>query len=125
MPTYRNTQSNSVTYNEQRFIPGKDIPVGFFVPPELGFVKVSDEPVIRSPLLWSGTLTDTTFYIPAAGKITISSVTDTTCKIFVADDTQGTLITSAYGDNTTAQWSRIGKIRVEGSAYVKIWREEE
>jgi hypothetical protein len=103
---------------------GKDIAVGFFVPTELGFVKVSDDPPIRSPLLWSGTLTDTTFYIPVAGRITISSVTDSTAKLFFADDVFGTVITDAYGDNTTAQWSDIGKIRVEGSAYVKIWREE-
>jgi hypothetical protein len=113
-----------VSYNGQLFLPGKAVAVQFFVPPELGFDVVSDVPTMRSPLLWAGTLTDTTLNIPAAGRITISSVTDTTAKLFFADDTQGVVISAAYGDNTTTRWSQVGKIRVEGTAYIKIWREE-
>jgi hypothetical protein len=125
MPTYRNTQGNTVRYNATAFPPGVDVAVGFFVPSELGFTKTDDAPLIRSPLLWAGTLTDETLDIPAAGKITISSVTDSTAKVFFADDADGTAITAAYGDNTTTRWARVGKIRVEGSAYIRIWREEE
>jgi hypothetical protein len=125
MPTYRNKQSTTVVYNGKMFRPGLDVAVGFFVPPELGFEQVSDAPPIRSPLLWAGVLEDETLYIPVADKITISSVTDTAATVFFADDVFGTEITAAYGDNTTTRWSSVGKIRVEGKAYVKIWREEE
>jgi hypothetical protein len=125
MPTYRNTQSNTVIYRGRAFPPDVDMAVEFFVPTELGFTVTDDAPLITSPLLWSDTLTDSTLNIPAADKITISSVTSSTATIFFADDTVGTLITSAYGDNTTTRWSRVGKIRVEGSAYIRIWREEE
>jgi hypothetical protein len=125
MPTYRNTQNHTVMYNGKMFRPGLDVAVGFFVPPELGFDLADSAPPIRSPLLWAGTLTDESLDIPAADKITISSVTDSAATVFFADDDMGTQITAAYGDNTTARWSRIGKLRVEGTAYIKIWREEE
>ena len=56
MPRYKNTGDTIKTYNSVFWHPGEERAVPFFVPDEVGFIKVSDEPPVPPRCLASGVL---------------------------------------------------------------------
>lgn len=121
MPTYKNLNTNNVIFANTMFESNVNTSVDFFVPyKELNFELISNEPLVKSPILFSGLVTNETIEIPRHSKINISIVTDSRATIYLADDIDGINITNLYGFEISTNWRRIGKITIEGTANVVI-----
>jgi hypothetical protein len=81
LPTYRNDNSRSITYNNETWAPGEIKAVKFSVPEEKGLTELSIEPRLPGTTLAAGKLTLATgeserIYIPECDKFLITIIAD-------------------------------------------------
>lgn len=121
MPTYKNaTDSIQVAYGAI-FKPQEIVALDMYLPEEdTRFERISDSPCVRSPILFSGSVTDDTVALPFYnGVITVSAVApeDDSANLYFADDAVPVVLDGA-GYEITANWRKLGKVRVEGTASI-------
>lgn len=123
MPTYRNVGQNTITYVGKTFVPGgEDIAVPFYVPETDIIKKVKDDPFVKSPIILVKDATNETIQIPAADEISICITTKSTAIITFADDDISVPLDNTNGYTLQTHWSKVGKIKVEGSARIIVER---
>lgn len=125
MPKYQNNTRHDISWEEYNIPAGTELAINVYLPyKELGLKKVSDEPKVITPVLFSAIVTDEVVDVPYSSSYVLSILPeDGEAKIFLGEDTEyPIIIKSGMSYNTHLNWIYASTIKVEGSVNMLIER---
>lgn len=126
MPTYKNNTDDIQYFGGVMWVPQEVQAVPFFVPQER-MELIDPEPLVKSPLLYEGVITDASLDLPDMGDvgITLYFYSDTGATVKLADDSIAKTIPAGAMYYTTAYWREIGKVEVAGTVTLTVEKAKE
>lgn len=121
MPVYHKSSNGTRIYDGVTIKKGDNV-VAVFIPESEDVTKVSEEPLVASDVLASGTLTNAALSLPYAKTISVSVYSAAGATVYFADDSNGVALAAGQTFTHEAPWCRTGKIRVEGTVAYAVER---
>lgn len=125
MPKYQNNTKRDISWEEYNIPAGTELEINVYLPyKQLGLKKVSDEPKVVTPILFSGVVTDEVIDVPYSSSYVLSVLhEDGDVKVYLGEDTEYPIILkSGMKYNSHLNWVYASTIKVEGSANILIER---